>query len=156
MKFWIKFFVVIYMICVFGLVCNKVLFIVCIKCVLFKLVGLYKNKGLCWEVFNWVKILWYVLVVIWFEWFFIKSEKENKGFNCCLWLFLEFFFFFFFFGCIMGVGVDFKVVVVVVGCLFVDKIVFGCELIKILILCICFLESCFIKIVISFRWCFWM
>ena len=119
-----------------GLACNNALPTACIKCVLPKPVGPYKNKGLCCEAPSWVKTLRQVSAAIWLERPSTKSEKVNKGLSK---RFFEFKF--------LAVAVDatsatsfftrvgaatvFKAAVVVAGCSVGDKIAPGRESTKI-------------------------
>src|SRR5690606_27669019 len=72
---------VIYMTRAFGLACKSALPTACIRWVLPKPVGPYKNKGLCCDAPNWVNTLRQVSAAIWLERPSTNKEKVNKGFN---------------------------------------------------------------------------
>src|SRR5690606_9086184 len=142
---------VIYITRALGLACNKAFPTACIKCVLPRPVGPYKNKGLCCEAPNWVKTLRQVSAAIWLERPSTNNEKVNRGFNKRLRLLFVMDSSFSFRGRATGVATDCKAAVVVAGCSWADRIAPGRESTKISTLRTRPSDICSAKIVISSR-----
>ncbi len=135
-----------------GLACNSALPTACIRCVLPKPVGPYRNKGLCWDAPSCVSTLRHVSAAIWLERPSTKSAKVKSGFKRRFLFCLAGSASFSFLGRDTGIEAGCSnAAVVVAGCSAADKIAPGRESTKISTLRTRPSDICSARIVINSR-----